>query len=344
MKKAIFLFGIFSVFLLGFLIITNPSVCTDGAITGILLCGKIIIPSLFPFTVCILFILKSGILNRLGFLNKFTLKIFGLSSQMFLIFLLSLIGGYPLGAKILNETEADTPTKSRMLNFCVNAGPAFIILVVGLGRFGSKKIGYILFFSHILSSVLMSFIFKKRSQKKAQVKLAKLNSIDNFVLSTSESASVTLNICSFVILFSVIINYLNFYSAKLPFLKLLTLILEVTNAITASRNIILVSFLLGLGGICIWCQVLSLSTKIKINYPLFVLSRIIHGGLSAIFTYAFLKIFKIPVPTLSNGQYFTFSLFEKNLAVSVSLITMGIVLIISLYTKKYTGNLLKDLV
>ncbi len=344
MKKGIFLCGILGILMLGLLIIANPSLCTEGAIKGIVLCGKIIIPSLFPFTVCVLFILKSGVLDNFAFLDKFTLKIWGLDSQMFMIFLLSLIGGYPLGAKILNETKTNEETKSRMLNFCVNAGPAFIILAVGLGKFGSKKIGYILFFSHIFSSFILSLIFRNKNCESNKKTLLKLNAVDNFVLSTSQSASVTLNICSFVILFSVIINYLDFYSAKFPFLKLFALILEVTNAVNLNRNILIISFLLGFGGICIWCQVLSVSTKIKINYPIFIISRIMHGVLSSVFTYGLLKIFGITLPAISNVQTVTFLPFQNNLAVAVSMIIMGIILVISLYSKKYTGNLLEDLV
>ena len=163
MKKALFYISISGILLLVFLIITNPTICTQGAITGLLLCSRIIIPSLFPFTVCVIFILKSGVLNNLNFLNKLTIKIWGISSQMFAIFLLSLIGGYPLGAKILNESEIDSKTAGKMLYFCVNAGPAFIILAVGLGHFNSKEIGYLLFFSHIFSSIILSFVFKPKN-------------------------------------------------------------------------------------------------------------------------------------------------------------------------------------
>lgn len=345
MKKALFLLSVLGVCFFIFLIITNPSVCVEGAVSGLLLCGNVIIPSLFPFTVCVLFILKSGILENLKFADGFSQKIFKFNSQMLAIFLLSLIGGYPLGAKILNEAEETPENASVMLNYCVNAGPAFIILAVGCGCFGSKKIGYILFVSHVLSALLLALFFKKfLTETKHKAKKASLNLVDNFILSTSLGASTVLNICAFVILFSTIVKYISFYSQRFHFLKFFSYILEVTNAITLTDNVIFVSFLLGFGGISVWCQVMSVSQKIKMNFPIFITSRIIHGILSAVSTYLLLKIFKISVSTVSNGIDFSFSAYTSSLAVAISLITMGIVLIISLYSKKCAGNMLEDLV
>ena len=85
------------------LIIIKPEPCTDGAAKGLLLAGRVIIPSLFPFTACVLFIMKSGGLNIFGFAAPFTKRVFHISAELFSLMLLSLIGGYPVGAKLLNE-------------------------------------------------------------------------------------------------------------------------------------------------------------------------------------------------------------------------------------------------
>ena len=82
---------------IGFLML-KPETCKKGIAYGILLCGRVIIPSLFPFTMCVLFILRSGVLNRLSFLNGATQRLFGIPFRLFSVFLLSAIGGYPVGA------------------------------------------------------------------------------------------------------------------------------------------------------------------------------------------------------------------------------------------------------
>lgn len=344
MKKVVFYISLICVLIFIFLNLTNQSVCVDGAVSGLILCGNVIIPSLFPFTVCVIFILKTEILNSISFLNKFSLKVFGLNYKLFSVFLLSMLGGYPIGAKILNEPKYKT-NACVMINYCVNAGPAFIILAVGNGMLGSQKIGFVLFISHILTSIILACFYKKEIKTDIyENKNPKFNIIDNFVLSVSESACTVFNICSFVILFSTIINYINFYSEKFSFIKYFVYFLEITNAVSQTKNILLVSFLLGFGGICVWLQVLSLGRNIKINITKFVISRIFHGLISSSITMIILKIFNISVTTLSNGKTFSFSAYTNSLATAISLMIMGIILIISLYSKKITGNILQDLV
>ena len=162
MKKAsrfIYIFATVSVLTLTTLLIIKPEPCRTGVINGILLCGRVIIPSLFPFTMCVLFIDKSNILKRLEPLSFLTNKLFGLSGELFSIMLLSLIGGYPIGAKLLNESvnagKISQETARNMLNYCVNGGPAFIVAAVGSGILNSKKIGTILLLSHISATLVI---------------------------------------------------------------------------------------------------------------------------------------------------------------------------------------------
>lgn len=349
MKKGLFWVSTFFVFLIIILMIVNPTVCKDGAVYGLILSSKVIIPSIFPFSVFVLYILNSGVLEKTAFLNPITEKIFGLNSCDFSVFILSLIGGYPIGAKVLNGAvelkKTDKKNASIMLNYCVNAGPAFIILAVGSGMLNSKTLGYILFISHILASTVLAVFLKKYIKpQKINPPKTNLNIMDNFVLSVSGSASSTLSICSFVILFSVILNYMNFYSQNFSFFKNIGYLFEVTNAVTQIKNVILISFLLGFGGICVWFQVFSMAKNFKINYYLFILSRFLHGLLSSSFTFLLLKIFRISAPTLSNGINAFYTFTDSTYPVAFSLICMGLILIISLYTKNYAGNLFEDLV
>mgnify|MGYP003292748781 CR=1 FL=1 len=341
MKKLSCIFSAVVILTLLILILYNPQICLNTAVSGLVLCGRVIIPSLYPFTFCVLFILKSGVLNSLNFLNKLTLKLWGLDFSTFSLFLLSLIGGYPLGAKMLNDAKIPAETASVMINYCVNAGPAFIILTVGNSVFSSNKIGVLLFVAHVLPPVFMAFLFKNKIKSTTTPqKNTNLNLIDNFVTSASDSASAIINVCSFVILFSVICGYINSFTA----LKPISFILEITNGISQTNNIYIISFLLGFGGICVWCQVFSLFKRAKIKILRFFISRIFHGTASAVITLLLLKIFKITLPTLSNGKIFDFSPFFQSQGVGISLIITGLLLIISLTNKNFAGNLLKDVV
>ena len=345
MKKIVSIFFSINILLFTFLLIFNPKICVNSAVSSIILCGRVIIPSLFPFTFCVMFIMKSKLLNSIKILDKPSRVIFGLDSKFLGIFLLSLIGGYPLGAKMLNQANADKKMRKTMLNYSVNAGPAFIISAIGNGVFSSQKIGVLLFFSHIIPPFFLAILSKgKQKNKISKKESTSISLVDNFVLSASESANTLISICSFIILFSVITGYINFYSDKLTFLKYLSPFLEVTNAVSKTHNIFLISFLLGFGGICVWFQVFSLCKNFKVDYISFILNRILHGGLSAGITFLLIKCFKITIPTMSNSQFFTPSPFYTSDVVGIALIIMGIVFMISLSSKNFAGNILHDIV
>ncbi len=337
--KGIFIF-VFSMLIL--LTVLKPEICKIGAFSGILLCGRVIIPSIFPFTVCILFIMKLSVQSQSAVLT---------SKERFLIILFSLIGGYPIGAKLINNEvncgKLSEKSARRMLNYCVNAGPAFIIGAVGNGIIGSKALGIILFISHITASFIISLLLREKNIEysyKTQKNTARQSISDSFVLSVAESSSAALNICSFVILFSVIASYTDYYSESIPFIKYISPFLEVTNAVGKTGNIYLISFLLGFSGICIWCQILALGKAIKVKLWIFSVFRLIHGALSSFFTWLLIKLFGIAVPCFSNSVNFSSKLYYSTPMLSLSLVILTIILIITLMTKKHTGNLLEDMV
>lgn len=334
------------VIVLGAFLIINPEVCEKSVAYSIILCSKVLIPSLFPFGVCMLYIMKSGVTEKLNFLYPVT-RILKLSPFAFVIMVMSMLGGYPIGAKLINEAVVQgalhEKNARRLLNFCVNAGPGFIVSAVGVGLLKNQKIGYIFLVSHITASLLIC-IFSKgvKSSKKKNVR--NLSPTENFVTSAGESANAILSICGFVILFGVITSYLEHYSQQLKFLKPLIYITEITTAITKTNNIYLISFLLGFSGICIWCQVLCVGKNIKINVFSFVLHRILHGLLSCGITYLLAKVFKITQPTFSNSLKFTPSTFVSGTALGISLLILGLIFIISLTSKQKNIKVLEEFI
>lgn len=343
MKKIGKVVGALMVVTFGVLVIVYPKVAASGVINGIDICGKTVIPSLFPFTVCILFLQNSGALN-LSFLTPVTNRLLGLNGNAFSIWLTSLVGGYPVGAKLINASvkkgELTPKSASYMLNFCVNAGPAFIISAVGQGAFKSIKIGVILLAAHILASFLLlvasRLIFREINvnyNKKGQISFA-----DNFVLSAADGSQALITICGFVILFSAITEFF-----KNGQLEMIGYLLEVTRAVTQVKNLYVISFLLGFSGFSIWCQIFAIAREFKVNVWWFVLSRALHGILSALITFGQVKIFKVTIPTFSLGG-FEGEVFTATPQIAVSLVVTVIVFIISVSSKNFTGKLQEDIV
>ncbi len=340
----------FSIIALFFCIVTvglfviSPDICCKFAKDGLVLCSTTVIPSLFPITVCVVFIMKRISNIDLSFFDRIANRLFKLNTSEFLIFLFSLLGGFPTGARLIENAYRNkeiSKNKAHILEcFCVNAGPGFIIIAVGLNIFYSKKIGYILFLSHFLSALLMAFVsgFFIKDEQKPVRKTISSDIADDFTLSCSDSADTVLSVCAYVVFFSVIIGYLQNYG-----IRYLPCFLEVTTALKSTENLYFASFLLGFSGICVWCQILAITKNVGINFKLFFISRLLNGLLNSGFTFLFAKIFKISLPAVSIGNITAVSVFDNNISVFISLLLMSILLIISLENKKNGGNLRYDL-
>ena len=334
-----------------FLILCFPQISKDGITYGLIISSNVIIPSLFPFMVCVSMIIKCGFTIKNNLFNKVIYKLFGHTFDMFLTFLLSLIGGYPVGAKLINDLYNDNlidkKTADIMQIYCVNAGPAFVISVVG-GALGNSTIGIILFVSHISSSVILALIFSNminKSKKQINCKINKSVSFSEILVqSVGDACESIVKICSFVVLFSAIIAYFDYFSNYLTNIKYVSLFLEVTSAIYKSKNIYLISFLLGFSGISIWFQIFALSKNRKINYKLFILGRILHATFSVFITKIILKIFKVKVASFSNCINIKSTYLYSDVILFISIITMIIVFLIFIYTKNNSGKFINDVI
>lgn len=314
------------------LLLCNPYDVSSGAIKGLAISAEIIIPSLFIFSVVGIFIVSTNCICVLNdILSPFSRLFFGLNGDLFLVFLISLVSGYPVGSKLIDnlakqnkitETEAN-----KMLCYCVNGGPAFIISAIGTKVFGSKTLGLVLFASHVLSSFVLAAVLRGKNKNKNKTKntAEKFSASDAFVSSVGDAAQSMLNLCAFVVLFSVVFEILSKYNLKviLPFL-------EVTVGIISTKNLFFASFLLGFGGISVQLQVLSLIKNFKVKKLKFFVFRIIHGSISAIITFLITKLLKISVSVLSNNQSFLPSLTNLNLCASVFFLLTGIFFVFSL--------------
>lgn len=348
LKKAFFILAISAALSV---IIVFSDIGILGIKKGLLISANVIIPSLFPFTVFVLFFIKCNISVKNKFINKIIFTLFGYNFDLFIIFVLSLIGGYPIGAKLISElfksNKIEQKTANIMLLYCVNAGPAFIVSAIGNGILNSYKIGVILLVAHILSSIIMAIILSK-SVSKQKINFKNNGTVislsEGFVESVADASAAVIQICSYVILFSCLSAFIEYFLSGIPIIEKTTYFLEVTLALTKTKNIIFASFLLGFSGISIWFQIFSIAKSININHYKFILGRIIHGALSSAITYVLIKIFKIKMTVFSNNISYSYKGVFTNLSLSISLIIMLVMLLIYIYSKNSSRKLLDDMV
>lgn len=307
----------------------------SAAKSGLVLWANSIVPSLFPFFVATELLSHTNFTYYLGrILNRFMKPIFNVRGEGSFAFIMGIISGYPMGAKIAaNFRENNICSKEeceRLLSFTNNSGPLFIIGTVGISMFGNSTIGFLLLISHLLASITVGIIFRfwKYNAKTSIINnKSRININDNIswsnlggIIGNSISSSINtiLLIGGFVVLFSVIISIMQtshlldaLANCIQPLFNLLNIpekfctgfisgILELTNGLNIicnipekklSINIIIASFLLGLGGISILLQVWSTIAKTDLSIKPYILGKILHACISAFYTFLFLKNF-----------------------------------------------------
>lgn len=276
----------------GALILLYSEPVRDGVKRGLLLCTDTVIPSLFLFTAAVMFISLSGAAGALGkVLNRLSRPVFGLSGEQAVVMLLSFFSGYPVGARLINELfmkgAADRPTANKMLFFCVNAGPAFVVTAVGEAILGSRSDGIRLLAAHLCASVITAFAlkFKKHhpdSEVGAMLHIKDRSAAESFVEAVRAAADVMISVCSFVVLFSGVSGLI---SSVLDGKTADTVcgLLEVTVGVSRCTRgqLPAVSFMLGFSGVSVMLQVMSAARDIKPRFLLIVLGRLLHGTVSA---------------------------------------------------------------
>ena len=333
LKNAILLI-LSSFFALSLIYFHDPAI--NGAVKGLYMCADVLIPSLFPFMVCVLILTES--INSVNFKNESPLL------KVLILFILSSIGGYPIGAMILNEevkSERISPSNAeKMLGFCANAGPGFIIIAIGAGVFHSVKIGALLFFSSLFSALTIGLFSIFSSKEKIEIKknnFKKINDFsDVFVGSTAKASASMINICSFVVLFCVINSILENFSKRYKILNIIIYLNEVSCSVFKFKNIYAVGFIIGFGGICVIMQILAVTENIKINIIKLFLIRIFNGFLCLLYSSVLIKVFNCEILT---------AVFDKTKIIKINsvktvfvLITVIIFFLISIQSKKVIGK------
>lgn len=310
-----------------------PEESMEAARDGLRLCGNVIVPSLFPFFVLSTLLVDLGLANYFGkALERIMQPLFHVNGACSSALALGFVGGYPVGARtalslyekgLCSKVEAE-----RMLAFCNNSGPAFILGVVGAGVFSSSRIGILLYLAHAAASICVGFLFRfYKSGKGSKSIKAPLPQFQAPRLSTAFTSAVssaftsTLNICAFVLFFSVLIRLL-FLSGVLPGLAalmghvfapfgldqsgaehLLTGIIEMTSGLWSlsgsgalAGRLSMAAFMLGWAGVSVHCQVLSFIGSSGLSVRTYVIGKALHGILSAVFVHFSAGLFALEAP------------------------------------------------
>lgn len=275
---------------------------SQGMRSAVETCIYTMIPSLYAMMICSTLFLSSGLHRTLSqILNTPARFLFGCSGDVLVIFLLSQIAGYPIGAKMLcsliQDNQLTKKQASWLAGVCFGGGPAFLSALFA----DNKKYASAVFLSCFLSNLLIFSVMTRFLHLKNDLSCCcthnSLSSSD-IVNAVSGSGIALLRICAMVIMFGGLSGIAEAVSlfAILPdnterIILSVTEISHITELIPCSQSLLpAAGALLSFGGICVFMQIAAVSEG-SINILHLLILRICAAGLTWIFLTEFIQLF-----------------------------------------------------
>lgn len=252
------------------------------------LCVQSVIPALFPFFVVSSLFIDLGCAAVLGrSLAPIMRRLFGVSGAGGTAFLLGIIGGYPVGGRTAGELyrsgQCEREECERLLAFCNNAGPSFILGIAGLSCFGSVRVGAWLYLIHVGAAVMVGLLFRSTSRQMGRPEKTETPRwADALIQAVRGGAMSMVNICAFVVFFLVILRLFSRFTgiqhgAILGIVEMTNGILRLAND---RRGFIWAAGLLGWGGLSVHCQTAAVLSGSGLSLKRYFIGKALQAAIS----------------------------------------------------------------
>ena len=269
-----------------------------------------VLPALFPYMFITAFLSKLKATQKFSSLfSPLTKKLFHQNGIVGYAFILSLISGYPLGAKLVCDLKSlnliSSTDAERAFILCSTSSPAFLIASVGSIMNNSLPFGIKLFVTHFLSAITVGIILSFVNKKPlSNTNPQNMKNADNLFYDSIYGAVISvLTVGGTIVIFSLITDFLDAikllnlfsYPFNLAFNDpniskgFLVGLLECTKGlkmISASNHFLklpLCAFLSGFGGVSIILQSITYVKKAKIKTASFLYGKILTAFVNFIF-------------------------------------------------------------
>ena len=275
------------------------------ALEGLDLAVKLILPSVFPFLLITDVLITSIRAEKVTLLHRAFERIFRISGEGIATFFCGILCGFPVGAKmsaelykngIISKCECE-----RLMSFCNNASPAYVIFVVGLALRENIRDGIFLYFTMIISAVISGFIIGIKKEKQS-------NSCDinwqkySFVNSIKHSCEVCINICAFITAFAIICGLIKKFIRNQLVCGAIISLLEIGNASRYLSELcishplysfVLTSFAVSFSGISVISQAAYIiGSQSNISIAKHVKYKLLQGFISAMISLIIYPVLK----------------------------------------------------
>ena len=279
---------------LAVLLLINAAEAAELVRGGLKICAVSVIPALFPFMV--FSSIASGVhppLRRYGRAGGKLTVLPGVSVGGALPLALGLLCGTPSGTtcavrSLENGSISDTEC-SCILAYSNSPSPAFVLGAVS-AALGGRKYGAILLCLTLLSSLICGAFsvrlcgMRSKSASHSQVIVGGSIGLSTIIVRAVTSAAIAmLNVCAFVVLFSVVIGMLCLVLDATPFVRTaLSCFFELSSGVLASSALrdraafVCTAATLGWSGVCVHCQVASICQGRGITLRPYFVSKLLQ--------------------------------------------------------------------
>jgi sporulation integral membrane protein YlbJ len=310
----------------GFLLFASVLLALDRrysvAVTnGISLWIACVLPALFPYFFITFLLSSLKITGKLScFLSPLTTKLLNVSGLVGYAFIISVISGYPVGAKTVSDLKEsgaiDDAESVRASCLCSTSSPMFLLGSVGNLMFKNSAFGILLFLSHLISAISVGIIFsfyKRKTRPKASPPFKKSTHVDNVLYESALSSVLSvLVVGALITVFYLLTELLLSLNVLTPLINLLTLLVKDKNT---AKSIVLglfectkglsllsstpfnlfslpiSSLICSFGGLSVIAQSVAYLKKAKIKTAPFILSKIISAVISFFISLLFSAVF-----------------------------------------------------
>lgn len=307
-------FCIMSTFCL-ILILHNADVAVEYMGRGLVLCARTVIPSLFPFMVISELLVQSGAGEALGrIFSRIMRGVFGLSGAGSTAVVLGSLCGFPVGARtavsLLDRNMISKSECEHLLTFSNNPSSAFLITAVGVSLFGNRRLGTVLYFTVLGSSLTVGFLARffihgRREEARAHPHFPSglhPGGVEMFTGAVSSAASSMLLVCAYVIFFSTLSGTLaclaeaaggmdqRLYAILCGFLELSGGISEASALPNSHTALILSAAIAGWSGLSVHCQIMTLCSGRGLSFKPYLIAKACQSVLCALIMAFLLKV------------------------------------------------------
>ncbi len=285
-----------------FALVLRTEAVTVAAQNALLLCATSVIPALFPFFVLTGLMVNTGVVALLGkVLAPISKKLFKTSGAGAVVFVMGILCGYPTGAKVISELylkgKLTKDESERLLAFCNNSGPLFVIGAVGAGMLGNRDLGILLYSIHAVSAIITGVflsLFAKKQESAVRIDVGAVSFGEAFTESVESAVKSILNVCGYVVFFACFLAIVSPYIKSVFIKSLIEVTVGAKDIVSSglSKDVILtlLSGTIGFGGLCVYFQVRGAVTKARLSTVCYLFGKTLQMTVSMAIMKIYLRL------------------------------------------------------